>query len=601
MLRWRLSIGLVAILVLLLAVGGYSIFLFGNLGRAVADVLQNNYDSIQRVQAIRLAMARTNVVYLRPSYEQLRKTPLDTFEEHHREMERQMQQLLASSNSEQEYQLADKLLSAGRIHTELYREMLSLPPKQASELGPIRSKIISSGTSIIEISQQLIALNEKEMFDANKRANQLGRDSKNFMIVALTLAACVSVYTYYRLGNSIIDPIIRLTRSIEEVRKGNFEQVLSVKSNDELGMLSRTFNEMAIELRNYRHQIDARFMELNRVNHAMLATLPYPLLILNEFSEIRRMNPAAERLLENLNLPGRLPSQIRHHLDQALKTDQDYLPDDLTRAILFRINDEEVFYLPRIFRIVMEDGTTSGRAIMLVDITRFRFLDDMKSNMLSTVSHEIKTPLTGIRMALHILLEKKVGSLNPDQEEMVASARLDCERLLKTLNTLLDLARMENGATRLDLQPVSPADVIEDARRTHSEVARDKNQKITAFHEEGLPSILADRIRIGHVLNNFLSNAIKYAPEGSDILLKASARGSGFVRFSVINTGEGLEEEEAAHVFDKFYRAPSTRRGDGVGLGLAIAREVVEAQHGRIGVDSEKNVRTEFWCDIPVS
>jgi signal transduction histidine kinase len=238
---------------------------------------------------------------------------------------------------------------------------------------------------------------------------------------------------------------------------------------------------------------------------------------------------------------------------------------------------------------------------MLVDVTRFRFLDDMKSNLLSTVSHEIKTPLTGIRMVLHILLEKKMGALNPDQEEMVASARSDCERLLRTLNTLLDLARMENGATRLDLQPVAPSDILEDARRTHAELAAQKGQQLSVSVDAGTPGVLADRTRIGHVLNNFVSNAIKYAPNGTEILIRAFNRETGFVRFSVINSGAGLDEDEVGQVFDKFYRAPSNRRGDGVGLGLAIAREVVEAHHGRIGVDSAPNARTEFWCDIPAA
>ena len=135
----------------------------------------------------------------------------------------------------------------------------------------------------------------------------------------------------------------------------------------------------------------------------------------------------------------------------------------LKQALLFRIDEQEVFFLPRIFPIVLEDGTVFGRALMLVDVTRFRWLDEMKSDLLSTLSHEIRTPLTAIRLVLHLLLEKSVGELTAAQEEIVTTACNDCERLLKTLNSILDLARMESGKSQLDLRPIPAKRLVEES------------------------------------------------------------------------------------------------------------------------------------------
>jgi signal transduction histidine kinase len=278
----------------------------------------------------------------------------------------------------------------------------------------------------------------------------------------------------------------------------------------------------------------------------------------------------------------------------------DYRLDDLKQALLFRVDEQEVFFLPRIFPIVLEDGTAFGRALMLVDVTRFRWLDEMKSDVLSTLSHEIRTPLTAIRLVLHLLLEKSIGELTSAQEEIVTTARNDCERLLKTLNSILDLARMESGKSQLDLRPVPAGRLVEECYYGFHDQAAALSHPLRMDIAEMLPLVFADLERISLVFSNFLSNALKYSFGGSEIVLMARKLNSDFVRFSVINTGLGLSEEEQAQVFDKFYRGPG-HKGEGAGLGLSIARQVVQAHEGRIGVFSEWEKRTEFYCDLPVA
>jgi signal transduction histidine kinase len=224
----------------------------------------------------------------------------------------------------------------------------------------------------------------------------------------------------------------------------------------------------------------------------------------------------------------------------------------------------------------------------------------MKSDMLSTLSHEIRTPLTGIRLVLHLLLEKSTGELTKAQEELVTTAWSDCERLLKTLSSILDLARMESGKAQLDLRQIPAMRVIEESYYAFRDQAETCSHALRMDVPEGLPAVYADLERIALVFSNFLSNALKYSYDDSEIILMARSLGPDFVRFSVINSGPGLSEGDQARVFDKFYRSSANKR-EGAGLGLSIAREVVQAHDGRIGVFSEQGKRTEFYCDLPVA
>jgi NtrC-family two-component system sensor histidine kinase KinB len=332
----------------------------------------------------------------------------------------------------------------------------------------------------------------------------------------------------------------------------------------------------------------------------MMTTLPYPLFILGNRNQMMRQNPAAERLMDSLNMKGELPGQVRRHLDKAVITGADYRLDDLKQALLFRIDEQEFYFLPRIFQIVLEDGSTFGRALMLVDVTRFRWLDEMKSDMLSTLSHEIKTPLTGIRLVLHLLLEKSTGDLTSAQEEIVTTARNDCERLLKTLNSLLDLARMESGKAQLNIRETSVERVTEEVLQAWKGRGYANARNLTIDVAPQLPRILVDLERILIVFENFLSNAVKYSDLGTEIEIRVRSIGRDYVRFGVINSGPSLSDEQQARVFDKFYRV-SGHQGEGAGLGLSIARQVVQAHEGRIGVYSSSGEKTVFYCDLPVA
>jgi two-component system, NtrC family, sensor histidine kinase KinB len=234
-------------------------------------------------------------------------------------------------------------------------------------------------------------------------------------------------------------------------------------------------------------------------------------------------------------------------------------------------------------------------------VSRIRWLDDMKTNLLSTVSHEIKTPLTGIRMVLHLLLEERSTPLDEMQKIMVTSANEDCERLLVTLNTLLDLSRAESGATHLSRVPMAIRDSVARATRLYASAAaaKDIDLQVEGDHPDA-PEVLADPVRLDEVLNNLVSNAIRHSPQGGKIVVRQSKPDSEHLRVSVIDQGAGVPEASQSRIFERFYRAPG-QKCDGVGLGLFISREIMRAHEGRIGLMERTEDVTEFYIDVPIA
>ena len=236
--------------------------------------------------------------------------------------------------------------------------------------------------------------------------------------------------------------------------------------------------------------------------------------------------------------------------------------------------------------------------MLLEDVTRFRLLDQVKSNLVATVSHELKTPLTGIRLAVHLLLEENLGPLSPKQMELLLDARENSERLLGMIDNLLDLARLEVGARQLAMRPHRPADLLQQAADAVRHRADDKGINLVVDLPGDLPDIAADVEQVEHALHNLLDNALRYTNSGGSIRLTASTADDK-VMVEVADTGTGIPPEYLPHVFERFFRVPGQTQEGGTGLGLAIVREVAQAHGGTVVCESKPGEGTRFIMTLP--
>ena len=226
----------------------------------------------------------------------------------------------------------------------------------------------------------------------------------------------------------------------------------------------------------------------------------------------------------------------------------------------------------------------------------------MKSEFIATVSHELRTPLTSINMAIDILSQEVLGSVNEPQKDMLATAKDDCERLTKLVKELLDLSRLESGKYELKRESINLRSVVEEALKPLRLQFREKAIRLEIDIAQDTPEVPGDHQQLSWVITNLVSNALRYTPADGIVTIHSDIVGDS-VRVSVSDAGRGIPAEAIEVIFDKFVQVKqSTDATPGsVGLGLAIAKEVVEAHGGKIWVESSMGQGSTFFFTIPRS
>ena len=255
--------------------------------------------------------------------------------------------------------------------------------------------------------------------------------------------------------------------------------------------------------------------------------------------------------------------------------------------------------LPRATPLYSEEGGVAGATIVLQDVTRLMRFDELKSDLVATVGHELRAPLASLRMAIHVLAEEAVGPLGEKQADLVHTARADCERLQGIVDDLMDLSRIEAGRIPLSIQRVDAGGLLAGSAAALRTAADASGLELSVSPPDPPVDVEADPDRAGIVLGNLLSNAIRHTPRGGRIELGARALGDA-VRFEVRDTGAGIAPEHLGRVFDKFFQVPGGP-AEGVGLGLFVSREIVLAHGGDMGVESEPERGSTFWFTLRVA
>ncbi|MGC3956408.1 MAG: ATP-binding protein [Verrucomicrobiota bacterium] len=593
MLRTRIILNLFPFVAILIAVGVYAMILFSQLANSVGRTVTDNYQGNAAANNMSEALARMDAALQRSRTEE-KGTPRLMFDTNARIFEENLASQFTNSAVAAQMNVLLQLRTNFNSFRFVGAEMLNPDAPRPEQRALYDNQIVPKTLAINLLLDRVRDAIKENIFATAKTIQRINRTITSLLVLGLVIALLISAYASFKLGKAILNPIQTLTNAAREIGQGNLEQTVPVISTDELGELAVTFNKMAAQLNTYRQSTTEQIIRLHRTMESALASFSDPVFIMDRYGRIELSNRAAEELSARLALDGALPPKLTNAVADVLQKDRDFLPDSFDQVLTWRVAGQERSFLPRLHIMRETDGKPVGVAVVLHDVTRFRLLDDAKTNLVGTVSHELKTPLTSVRMVLHMLHEKSLGPLNKSQTELVETARKDSERLLRMLDALLDIARLEAGASRLNREALAPAElvqeIVEEVRRSAGAQGIDLRTELAA----GLPAVLVDRQQIGHVFHNFIANALKHSPPGGKITVATTLLGDRSIQFSVTDEGPGIPAEYQARIFERFFRVPGQAKS-GVGLGLSIAREIVVAHGGRVGVHSVPSKGSEFF------
>lgn len=451
------------------------------------------------------------------------------------------------------------------------------------------------------INQQLAKLTDVNMqaiVRKNEQVKKTADEVYSYMVLIATVCALVAFSFIINFPNTIAEPIQQLTEGLREIARKNYESRLVVERSDELGEMIRAFNQMAHKLDEYEHSSLARVLFEKRRTETIINQMNDAIVGLDENNHLLFINSVGSEML------GLDASQItgKYAPDVALKNDllRTLLNDETSSKPLKIFANERESYFTKEVLDVQNGEQRIGRVIILKNITPFHELDQAKTNFIATISHELKTPISGIKMSLKLLANQRIGELNDEQKNLLNHIQEDSQRLLTITGELLDMSQVETGNIQLNFRNVAPQEIVEMATGALRFAAEQKHIELLSNLPSSLPAIQADSDKTTWVLMNFLSNAIRYSPEKSIIEISVK-NNQKYVEFSVKDVGKGIESKYQQRIFDRYFQVPTNgQTKSGTGLGLAISKEFIEAQKGQIGVESEPGSGSRFWFQLPV-
>ena len=448
--------------------------------------------------------------------------------------------------------------------------------------------------------------------EAIQRKSEIAKQTAKAATVALsaigTLCFVLAFMLLVNLPANIADPINQLTQSAKEIAEENYSQRVYFEEHNEFGDLAHSFNVMAEKLQEYNDSNLAKLMMEKTRIETLINNMNDPVISLDEKQNILFINSEALKIsgLKHEDVAGKSAQEIAVHNDLIRVLIQEISKPNKNenkqqQHLKIFADNKESFFEKEIIPITIVPTAESqakhiGDVIILRNITLFKELDFAKTNFIATISHELKTPISSILMSLDLLNNERIGKVNPEQQQLIQSAKEDSQRLLKITGELLDMTQVETGKIRLTLQPTMVQEIILYATETIKVQAEQKKIFIEIDCPETLPLVAVDLEKTVWVLTNILINAINYAHENTKVILTAKEIGNK-IQLSVQDFGKGIDPKYKDKLFDRYFQIPGSNKS-GTGLGLAISKEFIEAQGGEISVQSEIGAGSIFFIQL---
>ena len=408
------------------------------------------------------------------------------------------------------------------------------------------------------------------------------------IVIAMAIAMALVVLAAWVTSRITTRPIRKLTAASKRIASGELGQKLTVEARDEVGELTHAFNEMSAKTKELVEMISEDRTRLATI----LDNMTDGVIMVDTEGNVSLANKAAEKLFgikEAKNEP--LIEAVRdHEVDELLRL---CLRTAQTQATQYESSVSKGY-----LRVVAIPIAHTGVLLLFQDLTELRSLQTTRRELIGNISHEFRTPLAGIKAMVETLTG---GAMDDKVAAKDFLTRIDSEvdRLTQLVEELTELSRIETGKAELKKEPIDLNKLVEEVIAQLSPQAERQQLSISREFATNLPSVLADKDRVRQVITNLVHNAIKFTPAGGRITITSRAL-EGSVVVHIADTGIGIPEEDLPRVFERFYKGDKARAGGGTGMGLAIAKHVIQAHGGSIWVRSEEGKGSTFAFSLPL-
>jgi len=606
-LRYKVRLGYVVLLCISIGTSVFAVYNFSRLGDSIGRILRENYHSVLAAENMVKALERQQNAQLSMFAGEAGKA---LFYENRDLFLRWYQKATEDMTLPIEPVILDSLIATYRtyllfsdsLHSLVYAEgtLATAKAYHFDMVRPITNKLKEQCFQLLEVNQNAIMA-------VDRSAKAIATEATFTVIATTSIAIFLIILASIHFTRRIIKPAEKLTFTVRQISQGHLNQKIDITTDDEFGQLSREINKMTERLLAYEKTNIKQLIAEKKRSEGIVASIPDPVIVTDEHNQVLLMNQAAANLLQIFGESGNGKSINDVVKDdrwakvlggEASKIDELSQVDSL---LSITQGEKTLYFRPRPTKIVDESGRVKGVVILLQDVTRFKNLEQMKSEFMATVSHEFRTPLTSVNMAVDILLQNVLGGLNDRQRDLLTSAKQDCERLTKLVKELLDLSRLESGKYPTRIERLNLYDVVEASINPLRLPFKEKGLKLELALQPALPDFPADQRQLAWVITNLVSNALRYTEAGGKVTISA-VQEEDAIQVSVTDSGRGIPREALDTIFEKFVQVKqsSDSTPGSVGLGLAIAREVIESYGGKIWVESEMGKGSTFYFTIPL-
>lgn len=598
--------------IVLLANSVWAIMNFNGLSNSIENIMEANYKSIAAAQNMTIAIERQDSLELTYMFSTDKGTA-DEFRENEIEF---LKWLSRAEDNITEPGEKENLQKINTLYTEYINKFSTLISVEINN-GPNAARayyyneILPLFEKIKTECRNLQNLNQEGMLTRKDRAHKTATNATLSTLIISMLTIFIGLAFAVYLINKTVNPIYNLIQKIKRISEGDYSQQLDAVGSDEIARLASEFNVMTSKLQSYEQLNIKKLMEEKKKAESIVESISDGIIVTDEENRILLVNKAAERTLDIDE-----HNVLNKHFLESIKREDIF---QIIEKVKNRANQDEYKKYTditiktdqnrRYFRINATPITTSsedniGVVTLMQDITKLKEVDKLKSDFVSTVSHEFRTPLTSISMGVGLLLDEIAGEINGEQKELIEAIKEDGERLKNLVSDLLDLSRIESGKVQMNIQPHNIKEIIGNSLKPFYIQAREKNIIINMDIKDQLAKVKADYDKITLVITNLVGNAMKFVPKDGTGKIEIKARETADkILITVSDNGRGIPEEYQQKIFDKFIQVKDENNENtgGTGLGLAISKEIINAHGGEIWVQSQVGEGSTFYFTLNIS